>query len=150
MFLRLLAAISSLEVCTAHYYDLLSGFIRDCLQDMQYSCNMSPPRASLLKNYARLSLFNNPHSVRHHSICFCICFLSTPVLLIQHCCLMAHRFLSFNKVIPRHPSDHLQFLSSFDHPLFCSMDKVPLYDILPATCEVPFFRTFVSFFTASW
>jgi len=49
MCLRLLAAISILDVRTAHYYDLLSGLIRDYLQDMQYSCNMSPLRASLLQ-----------------------------------------------------------------------------------------------------
>lgn len=59
------------------------------------------------------------------------------------------RFLSFSRVIPHHPNDHLQFTSLFDHPLlFCSMDTVPLHDILAATCEVPLFRTFVNFFTA--
>jgi len=51
---------------------------------------------------------------------------------------MALRFLSFSKVIPLHPSDHLQVMSSFDHPLFYSMNTVPLYDILAATCEVEY------------
>jgi hypothetical protein len=152
MCLRLLSVVSNLDVRTAHYYDLLSGLIRDYLQDMRYSCNMSPPRASLLpkkkkKKSKPACRCLTPHI--HASLFHLFLRLLAPVLLIQYCYLMAIYYLSFSKIIPRHPSDHLQFI---DHSLFCSMDTLPLYDtsiVLAASCEVPLFRTFVSFFIAS-
>jgi hypothetical protein len=58
---------------------------------------------------------------------------------------LVFRFPSFSKVTPRYPSNHLQFISSFDDPLFYSVDTALLYDIFASTCLAVINKPFVTY-----
>jgi hypothetical protein len=127
-------------------YSALLRLVRHYLQDLECTFNVYSDGLNFTKTTPDFCYLTT--LIRCITVPFVSAFVSSVLLLSW--CSIAFRIPLFIKVVPRHPGDHLQFMSSFDYPLFCSVNTVPLYDILAATCEVPLFRTFVSLFTYSW